>query len=135
MENEILRKLNSIAREYTTSRNLIKNINKRFINELKITSCEESGCGYRVITLVKLNNKDSQNYLDKANEVFKFKLFESNNRVEFKLYSSKDNYTSGDVFDILKTGDVKVTKDTITIVLDDLTAEDMEIMLKGLGRR
>lgn len=124
MEKEILTKLNSVARDYTSSRNLIKNINKRFKDEFVILSCEPSGANYKV---VKVSTPDNNNY--------KYKLVETDNRVEFILFSDKINVTATEIFDILMTGNIKITRDTITIVLDDLTAEDMEIMLKGLGRR
>ena len=124
MINEILRKLNVVAKEYKTSRNLIKNINKRYFGEFGIASCEESGCGYRVVKVI-----------DKDNKEYKFKLIEKMEQVEFKLFSDKTTCTANDVFDILKTGKVEITKDVIRITLDDLTAEDMETMLRGLGRK
>lgn len=124
MEKEILTKLNSVAKDYTSSRNLIKNINKRFKDEFIILSCEPSGANYKVIKVATPTNSN-----------YKYKLVETDNRVEFKLFSDKTNVTATEIFDILMTGDIKTTKDTITIVLDNLTAEDMEIMLKGLGRR
>lgn len=124
MENIILKKLNGVAKEYTSSRNLVKNINKKFVNEFKIISCEESGCGYRTVKV-----------LGERNAMYKFKLFEKDNTVEFKLFTDNTTCTASDVFDILKTGKVTVTRDVITIELDDLSSEDMETMLKGLGRR
>ena len=124
MENRILKQLNDVAKDYTSSRNLVRNINKKYVNEFKIISCEESGVGYRTIKV-----------LDNTNKEYKYKLFEINNKVEFKLFSSKENYTTADLWDILKTGDIQITPDKITITLTDLSFEDYDIMLKGLGRR
>ena len=124
MENRILKQLNNVAKDYTSSKNLVRNINKKYTNEFKIISCEESGIGYRTIKV-----------LDSTNKEYKYKLFEANNKVEFKLYSSKDNYTSADLWDILKTGDIQITPDKISITLTNLSFEDYDIMLKGLGRK
>ncbi len=123
METKILKKMNDIAKDYVTSRNLIRNINKRYESDFKITSCEESGVGYRVIKVIDNQNND-----------YKYKLFENNNRLEFKLFSSQENYSTQDLWDILKTGNIKITKDSIVIELDDLNYEDYDIILKGLGR-
>lgn len=124
MENEILKKLNEVAKDYQSSKNLIKNINKKYSSMFKIISCEETGVGYRNI-----------NVLDNDNKSYKYKLFENNNQVEFKLYSSKETYTTNELWEILKSGKITIAKDFITIELDDLSFEDYDIMLKGLGKR
>lgn len=124
MENKILDQLNLVAKEYTTSRNLIKNINKRYSNEFKIISCEPSGTNYRLVKVMTNDNKE-----------FKYKLCEFENSVEFKLFSDKADYNLKDVCDILKTGDIKILPDSITITLDDLSFNDYDIMMKVLGRR
>lgn len=123
MENKILSSLNKVAKEYTTSRNLIRNINKRYQDTFKIIKCEESGCGYRVIYVLDIGNND-----------YKFKLFEKDNQVYFKSMDSKDSYGLEDVEQILRSGEIKLGLDTITITLNDLTAEDYEIIKKVLGK-
>ena len=125
MENDILYKLNKVAKEYTTSKNLIRNINKRYVDTFKIVSCEESGCGYRVASV-----------LDIGNNSYKYKLYEKDNQVYFKRIDSKDSYSLEDVSQILRGGEVtEISIDSLTIKLDNLTAEDYEIMLKVLGKR
>ena len=121
MENKILSSLNRVATDYTSSKNLIKNINKRYKDTFKVVSCEESGCGYRLVTV-----------LDIGNNTYKYKLYEKDNTVYFKNENSKDNYNLDDVAQILRSGKNEVGLDTITIVLDDLTAEDYETMVKIL---
>lgn len=123
MENKILSSLNKVAKEYTTSKNLIRNINKRYQDTFKIIKCEESGCGYRVIYVLDIGNND-----------YKFKLFEKDNQVYFKSMDSKDSYGLEDVEQILRSGEIKLGLDTITITLNDLTAEDYEIIKKVLGK-
>ena len=123
MENKILSSLNKVAKEYTTSRNLIRNINKRYQDTFKIIKCEESGCGYRIIYVLDIGNND-----------YKFKLFEKDNQVYFKSMDSKDSYGLEDVEQILRSGEIKLGLDTITITLNDLTAEDYEIIKKVLGK-
>lgn len=123
MENRILLKLNKVASDYTSSKNLIKNINKRFKDEFKVLSCEESGCGYRVVTV-----------LDIGNNTYKYKLYEKDNQVYFKNENSKDNYNLDDVVTILTSGEAKFEIDRIIITLEDLTAEDYGIMSKIFGR-
>lgn len=121
MENRILLKLNKVASDYTSSKNLIKNINKRFKDEFKVLSCEESGCGYRLVTV-----------LDIGNNTYKYKLYEKDNTVYFKNENSKDNYSLDDVAQILRSGKNEIGLDTITIKLEDLTAEEYEIIAKIL---
>ena len=123
MENKILSALNKVAKEYTSSRNLIRNINKRY-QDFKIMKCEESGCGYRVVSILDIGNND-----------YKYKLFEKDNKVYFKSMDSKDSYSLDDVSQILRSGENDVKMDSITITLNDLTAEDYDIMLKVLGKR
>ena len=123
MENKILDQLNAVAKDYTTSRNLIKNINKRYEGEFKIISCEPFA-NYRLTKVVTKDNVE-----------FKYKLCEFENNVEFKLMTDKSDYNLKDVCDILKTGDIKITPDSITITLDDLSFNDYDIMMKVLGRR
>lgn len=123
MENKILSKLNKVAAEYTSSKNLIKNINKRYQDTFKIMSCEESGCGYRVISV-----------LDIGNNSYKYKLYEKDNQVYFKRMDSKDSYNLDDVSQVLRSGEIEVGIDSITIKLEDLTAEDYGMMMKVLGR-
>lgn len=124
MENDILYKLNKVAKEYTTSKNLIRNINKRYVDTFKIVSCEESGCGYRVASV-----------LDIGNNSYKYKLYEKDNQVYFKRFDSKDSYSLEDISQILRSGEVQTKIDSITITLTDLNAEDYDIMLKILGKR
>ena len=124
MENDILYKLNKVAKEYTTSKNLIRNINKRYVDTFKIVSCEESGCGYRVASV-----------LDIGNNSYKYKLYEKDNQVYFKRFDSKDSYSLEDISQILRSGEVQTKIDSITITLTDLNAEDYNIMLKILGKR
>lgn len=124
MENDILYKLNKVAKEYTTSKNLIRNINKRYVDTFKIVSCEESGCGYRVVSV-----------LDIGNNSYKYKLYEKDNQVYFKRFDSKDSYSLEDISQILRSGEVQTKIDSITITLTDLSAEDYDIMLKILGKR
>lgn len=124
MENDILYKLNKVAKEYTTSKNLIRNINKRYVDTFKIVSCEESGCGYRVASV-----------LDIGNNSYKYKLYEKDNQVYFKRFDSKDAYSLEDISQILRSGEVQTKIDSITITLTDLNAEDYDIMLKILGKR
>lgn len=123
MENEILSSLNKVAKDYTSSKNLIKNINKRYQDTFKIMSCEESGCGYRVVSV-----------LDIGNNSYKYKLYEKDNQVYFKRMDSKDSYNLDDVSQVLRSGEIEVGIDSITIKLEDLTAEDYGMMLKVLGR-
>lgn len=123
MENEILSSLNKVAKDYTSSKNLIKNINKRYQDTFKIMSCEESGCGYRVVSV-----------LDIGNNSYKYKLYEKDNQVYFKRMDSKDSYNLDDVSQVLRGGEIEVGIDSITIKLEDLTAEDYGMMLKVLGR-
>ena len=123
MENRILSKLNKVAAEYTSSKNLIKNINKRYKEEFKVLSCEETGCGYRNITV-----------LDIGNNTYKYKLYERDNSVYFKNENSKDNYSLDDLATILTSGEAKFEIDRITITLEDLSAEDYEIIKKIYGR-
>lgn len=123
MENEILSSLNKVAKDYTSSKNLIKNINKRYQDTFKIMSCEESGCGYRVVSV-----------LDIGNNSYKYKLYEKDNQVYFKRIDSKDSYNLDDVSQVLRGGEIEVGIDSITIKLEDLTAEDYGMMLKVLGR-
>lgn len=122
MENKILTSLNKVAKEYTSSKNLIKNINKRY-QDFKIIKCEESGCGYRFVSVLDIGNND-----------YKFKLYEKNNQVYFKSIDSKDSYGLDDVENILRGGDIKLGIDSITITLNDLTAEDYDIIKKVLGK-
>lgn len=124
MENKILSCLNKVAKEYNSSKNLIKNINKRYKDTFKIISCEESGCGYRVVSVLDIGNND-----------YKYKLYEKDNQVYFKGIDSKDTYGLEDVMEILRNGESKIGIDTITIELENLSAEDYEIMLKVLGKR
>ena len=63
MENKILSSLNKVATDYTSSKNLIKNINKRYKDTFKVVSCEESGGGYRLVTV-----------LDIGHNTYKYKL-------------------------------------------------------------
>lgn len=123
MENRILSKLNKVAAEYTSSKNLIKNINKRYKEEFKVLSCEETGCGYRIVTV-----------LDIGNNTYKYKLYERDNSVYFKNENSKDNYSLDDLVTILTSGEAKFEIDRITITLEDLSAEDYEIIKKIYGR-
>lgn len=123
MENKILLSLNKVAKDYTSSKNLIKNINKRYQDTFKIMSCEESGCGYRVVSV-----------LDIGNNSYKYKLYEKDNQVYFKRMDSKDSYNLDDVSQVLRGGEIEVGIDSITIKLEDLTAEDYGMMLKVLGR-
>lgn len=123
MENKILLSLNKVAKDYTSSKNLIKNINKRYQDTFKIMSCEESGCGYRVISV-----------LDIGNNSYKYKLYEKDNQVYFKRMDSKDSYNLDDVSQVLRGGEIEVGIDSITIKLEDLTAEDYGMMMKVLGR-
>lgn len=121
MENKILSSLNRVATDYTSSKNLIKNINKRYKDTFKVVSCEESGCGYRLVTV-----------LDIGNNTYKYKLYERDNSVYFKNENSKDNYSLDDVEQILRSGKNEIGLDTIIIKLEDLTAEDYEIITKIL---
>lgn len=123
MENKILLNLNKVAKEYTSSKNLIRNINKRYQDTFKIVSCEESGCGYRVVSVLDIGNND-----------YKYKLYEKDNQVFFKSMDSKDSYNLDDVSQVLRGGKIDVKIDSITIVLDDLSMEDYEMMLKVLGK-
>lgn len=123
MENKILLSLNKVAKDYTSSKNLIKNINKRYQDTFKIMSCEESGCGYRVVSV-----------LDIGNNSYKYKLYEKDNQVYFKRMDSKDSYNLDDVSQVLRGGEIEVGIDSITIKLEDLTAEDYGMMMKVLGR-
>lgn len=123
MENKILSKLNKVAAEYNSSKNLIKNINKRYKEEFKVISCEETGCGYRVVSV-----------LDIGNNTYKYKLYERDNSVYFKNENSKDNYSLDDLATILTSGEAKFEIDRITITLEDLSAEDYEIIKKIYGR-
>lgn len=124
MENKILLSLNKVAKDYTSSKNLIKNINKRYQDTFKIMSCEESGCGYRVVSVLDIGNNN-----------YKYKLYEKDNQVYFKSMDSKDSYNLDDVSMVLRSGEIEVGIDSITIKLEDLTAEDYEMMLKVLGKR
>lgn len=124
MENDILYKLNKVAKEYTSSKNLIRNINKRYVDTFKIVSCEESGCGYRVASV-----------LDIGNNSYKYKLYEKDNQVYFKRFDSKDSYSLEDISQILRSGEIETKIDSITITLTDLSAEDYDLMLKILGKR
>lgn len=124
MENKILLNLNKVAKDYTSSKNLIKNINKRYKDTFKVISCEETGCGYRVVSV-----------LDIGNNTYKYKLYEKDNVVYFKRMDSKDSFNLDDVSLVLRGGEIEVGIDSITIKLDDLTAEDYEMMLKVLGKR
>lgn len=124
MENKILLNLNKVAKDYTSSKNLIKNINKRYKDTFKVISCEETGCGYRVVSV-----------LDIGNNTYKYKLYEKDNVVYFKRMDSKDSFNLDDVSLVLRSGEIEVGIDSITIKLDDLTAEDYEMMLKVLGKR
>ena len=124
MENKILLNLNNVAKDYTSSKNLIKNINKRYKDTFKVISCEETGCGYRVVSV-----------LDIGNNTYKYKLYEKDNVVYFKRMDSKDSFNLDDVSLVLRGGEIEVGIDSITIKLDDLTAEDYEMMLKVLGKR
>lgn len=124
MENKILLSLNKVAKDYTSSKNLIKNINKRYQDTFKIMSCEESGCGYRVISV-----------LDIGNNSYKYKLYEKDNAVYFKRMDSKDSFNLDDVSLVLRGGEVEAGIDSITIKLEDLSMEDYEMMLKVLGKR
>ena len=121
MENKILSSLNRVATDYTSSKNLIKNINKRYKDTFKVVSCEESVCGYRLVTV-----------LDIGNNTYKYKLYERDNSVYFKNENSKDNYSLDDVEQILRSGKNEIGLDTIIIKLEDLTAEDYEIITKIL---
>lgn len=123
MENKILLNLNKVAKDYTSSKNLIRNINKRYQDTFKIVSCEESGCGYRVVSVLDIGNND-----------YKYKLYEKDNQVYFKRMDSKDSYNLDDVSQVLRGGKIDVKIDSITIVLDDLSMEDYGMMLKVLGR-
>ena len=123
MENKILLSLNKVAKDYTSSKNLIRNINKRYQDTFKIVSCEESGCGYRVVSVLDIGNND-----------YKYKLYEKDNQVYFKRMDSKDSYNLDDVSQVLRGGKIDVKIDSITIVLDDLSMEDYGMMLKVLGR-
>lgn len=123
MENKILLSLNKVAKDYTSSKNLIKNINKRYQDTFKIMSCEESGCGYRVVSVLDIGNNN-----------YKYKLYEKDNQVYFKRMDSKDSYNLDDVSQVLRGGKIDVKIDSITIVLDDLSMEDYGMMLKVLGR-
>lgn len=123
MENKILSSLNKVAADYTSSKNLIKNINKRYKDTFKVVSCEESGCGYRLVTV-----------LDIGNNTYKYKLYEKDNQVYFKNENSKDNYSLDDLVTILTSGEAKFEIDRITITLEDLSAEDYEIIKKIYGR-
>lgn len=124
MENKILLNLNKVAKDYTSSKNLIKNINKRYKDTFKVISCEETGCGYRVVSV-----------LDIGNNTYKYKLYEKDNAVYFKRIDSKDSFNLDDVSQVLRGGEINVGLDTITITLVDLNAEDYEMMLKILGKR
>lgn len=119
MENKILLNLNKVAKDYTSSKNLIKNINKRYKDTFKVISCEETGCGYRVVSV-----------LDIGNNTYKYKLYEKDNSVYFKNENSKDNYSLDDLTTILTSGEAKFEIDRITITLEDLSAEDYEIIKK-----
>ena len=121
MENKILSSLNRVATDYTSSKNLIKNINKRYKDTFKVVSCEESGCGYRLVTV-----------LDIGNNTYKYKLYEKDNTVYFKNEKSRDNYNLDEVAQILRSGKNEIGLDTITIKLEDLTAEEYEIITKIL---
>lgn len=123
MENKILLNLNKVAKDYTSSKNLIRNINKRYQDTFKIVSCEESGCGYRVVSVLDIGNND-----------YKYKLYEKDNQVYFKRMDSKDSYNLDDVSQVLRGGKIDVKIDSITIVLEDLSMEDYGMMLKVLGR-
>lgn len=124
MENKILLNLNKVAKDYTSSKNLIKNINKRYQDTFKIMKCEESGCGYRVVSVLDIGNNE-----------YRYKLYEKDNQVYFKRMDSKDSYNLDDVSLVLRGGKIEVGIDSITIKLEDLTAEDYEMMLKVLGKR
>lgn len=124
MENKILLSLNKVAKDYTSSKNLIKNINKRYQDTFKVMKCEESGCGYRVVTVLDIGNNE-----------YKYKLYEKDNQVYFKSMDCKDSFNLDDVSQVLRSSEIELGVDSITIKLEDLNAEDYEMMLKVLGKR
>ena len=75
-ENLTVMKMNSIARRYETSKNLIKNCRKALEGQTDIISCEESGKGYRDVLCIDLDN----------NEQFHIKLIEKDGVVYFDTF-------------------------------------------------
>lgn len=78
-ENEVVIKMNRIARRYETSKNLIKNCRKALEGIIEIVSCEESGKGYRDVKCLDLNTGTE----------FHLKLIEKDNVVYFDTFNDE----------------------------------------------